>query len=99
MITRIVLIKLNDDHATETGRAAVVAHTKSVFAGLPGVGSFDVGGPADEHSTAAWDVIIRVHFDNLDQVKAYGVEPTHRDYVDNYLNPRAAMKKAWNFTS
>jgi len=97
MIQRIVLIKFKDDYANEAGRTAAVEHTRRVFSNLPHVREFSVGTPSDKASGAAWDLCIQARFDDMDSVEAYGVQPDHADYVRDYLNPRAAVKKAWNF--
>lgn len=96
-VTRIVLVKLTDEHCTDEGRAAAAAHTREVFSTLPGIEGFDVGVPADERARASWDMVIQVYFRSLDDVPAYVDHPDHRTYVDDFLSPRAATKKAWNF--
>ena len=97
MIQRIVLVKFKDDYANEASRTAAVEHTRQLFSGLPHVREFSVGTPSDEASSAAWDLCIQARFDDMDSIAAYGVQADHADYVQNYLNPRAAVKKAWNF--
>ncbi len=97
MILRVVLIKLTDTHATPEGRAHVVEHTRQVFSTLNFVDSFDVGVPADTSSAEAWDVSLHVLFQELAHVQAYAVDPDHLAYVQGFLNPRAEIKKAWNF--
>ncbi|MFN3199029.1 MAG: Dabb family protein [Bradymonadia bacterium] len=96
-VQRIVLLKLHDAHSTDEGRAKFAAHTREVFAKIPGIAGFEVGLPADDHATGSWDVVIMVRFDSMEDVAAYAVEPTHREYVEGYLNPHAHVKKAWNF--
>ena len=97
MIERIVLVKLNTSHATELGRNEVAAYTESELSGLPQVLSLTTGVPSDPKSLASWDLLIRLQFANMDDVAAYGVDPTHRAYVDEYLRPKMDVIKAWNF--
>ena len=37
------------------------------------------------------------HFESLDAVEPYRIHPDHRSYVDDFLKPRLAVIKAWNF--
>lgn len=97
MIERIVLFKLRGEHAQRSARAEIAAHTRRVFATLPGVRGFSVGEPADEWADKAWDLSIIVRFDSLEDVAAYAADPTHREYVDVYLKDRVEVRKAWNF--
>jgi len=97
MIDRYVFVKLTDDYATLAGRDEVVKHTHNVLRGLPGVVALTVGTPADERCEAMWDISIVVRFANLEDVETYRVHPTHRSYVDDFLRPKMAAIKAWNF--
>lgn len=97
MIQRIVLAKLVDALSNPEGRAQAVAHTREVFATIPGPLGFEVGAPADDAARASWDLAILVRFASLEDAAAYGVEPTHRAYVDGWLTPNTVVKKAWNF--
>ena len=97
MIERIVLIKLNDDVATPEGRAEVAAHTRTVLPTVPGIGRVSVAVPADERSAGSWDLSIIAHFAKLEDVAPYLAHPIHREYVDDYLKPKMACIKAWNF--
>ncbi|RMH36529.1 MAG: Dabb family protein [Deltaproteobacteria bacterium] len=97
MIERYVFIKLSDAHATDAGRAEVIAKTRDALAAIPGVQGVTVGAPADEASRASWDVSIAVRFARLEDVATYRDHPAHRAYVDEFLAPRAEVIKAWNF--
>ncbi|MCA9547875.1 MAG: Dabb family protein [Myxococcales bacterium] len=96
-VDRIVLVKLDGPYATPAGRAEVAAHTRTVFAKLPGVTDLRVGVPADDAAEKSWDLSITVRFARLADVDAYRVHPDHRTYVDEYLAPRMQVLKAWNF--
>ena len=97
MITRIVVAKFHDRYSTPAGREEALKHTREVFSTLPGLVDFQVGLPADAHCARGWDMCIVVRFKDLAAVEAYGIDPVHRAYVDQWLTPRAAAKKAWNF--
>lgn len=97
MIERIVLIKLNDEHAHDAGRAAVAARSREILSALPDVTAVAVGVPADEPSLKSWDLSLTLRFESLEAVEAYRVHPSHRAYVDEYLKPRLLLIKAWNF--
>jgi hypothetical protein len=98
MIQRHVYVKLIDDLANDEGRAEVARHSEGVLSGLSMVRAARVGLPADEASTAAWDLVLIVTLDSMDDVATYAVDADHLEYVRGYLNPRALVKKAWNFT-
>lgn len=99
MIERIVMIKLKPEQADAHARRAVVEHSREVLAGVPQVHQVWVGEPADARTEGAWDLCIHLHLADLDAVAAYVDDPTHRAYVDDYLMPKLASLKAWNFTA
>lgn len=96
-IERHVYIKLEDAHANEAGRAAVVQETLRVLPGVAGVRGVRVGTPADARSEASWDLFIIVSFDAVEDIEPYIQDGAHRAYVDDFLKPRLACLKAWNF--
>ena len=95
MIERYVYVRLHEQ--SEKNRQAVAADAKRLLGSLPGVASVHTGLPADDHAAAGWDVMFRVVFANMDDLQSYAVDPTHLSWVQEYLNPRAKVKKAWNF--
>lgn len=97
MIERYIFVKLDDAHATDEGRAEVVERSRSVIAALPGVAAVVVGTPADDRSAKAWDISIAVRFASAEDIEPYRVHPDHRAFVDEFLKPRMAAIKAWNF--
>ena len=97
MIQRIVLLKLNDDLATDEVRQEVAAHSRSVLEALPGVRSVQVGVAADPATEEGCDVSLVLHFDTVADLEPYRVHPDHRAYVDEYLAPRLAAIEAFNF--
>lgn len=97
MIARTVFVKLKDAHATPEGRAAIRDRTLADFPKIPGVVDVSVGMPADE-GAEVWDLCLIVRFASYDDVEPYRVHPIHVAYLDEVLNPRAEVKKAWNFT-
>ncbi len=99
MIIRTVLVKLKDEWSTPEGRSAVAQYSQEALAAIPGVVGARSLLPADDASTANWDVLLEVHFQHLDDVEPYRVHPLHIAFLDDYLNPRAEVKKAWNWTA
>lgn len=97
MIDRVVLVKLNKEHAHPAARAEIVAHALDALKPLPGVVSVTAGVPADAASEASWDVSIVIRFASLDDFARYRVHPDHRRFVEEYLAPRADVRKAWSF--
>lgn len=96
MLDRFVMLKLVDAEATDAGRRAVVEEAKRVMPQVPGVEGVRLGCPADE-SAAGWDVAMVVTIRSADDLPAYRDDPAHRAFVDAFLGPRVAFKKAWNF--
>lgn len=97
MIERIVLFKLDAEHATDEARRAIAAHSKDVMRRVTGVQSVSVGLPADEASLRSWDLALVVRLASMDDLPAYAADPLHREYVDEYMAPKVAVRKAWNF--
>jgi antibiotic biosynthesis monooxygenase (ABM) superfamily enzyme len=96
-VTRVVMVKLDAAHGTEARRLEVARHSLEVLRKVPGIEGVEVGVPTDEGSAAAWDLSILVRFARAEDIEPYLTEATHRAYVDEYLSPRMAVIKAWNF--
>ncbi|MDD9934949.1 MAG: Dabb family protein [Myxococcales bacterium] len=96
MVERHVYVKFKSDYANPASREEAAVRSRALSE-IPGVTSVRVGIPADESSLAAWDMCIALTFDSLDAVEPYRVHPDHQAFLDDFLNPRAEVKKAWNF--
>ena len=97
MIERVVLIKLEDAYLAPETVSEIAQHSAEVLSKLPGVQNVQVMRPAESGTALAWDLKFSLEFDTLDAVEQYQVHPDHRHYVDQYLRPRIAVIKAWNF--
>ena len=97
MIDRVVLVKLNKEHANPAARAEIAREALRVLRPLPGVVSVTAGGPGDAAAEASWDVNITVRFASADDFALYRAHPEHRKFADEYLAPRAEVRKAWTF--
>ena len=97
MILRTVFVKLHDEWANERGRNTIAAHAKNVLSALPGVVRAEVGFPADRGTEEAWDLTFQVHFNQFEDVEPYRVHPDHLGFLNDYLSPKAVVKKVWNF--
>ena len=97
MIQRIVLLKLEDPFTTAEVRAEVAAYSRRVLGALPQVAAVNVGTPADEAGAGDWDLSLVLHFASTDDLEPFREHPDHRAYVDEYLKPKLACLKAWNF--
>lgn len=98
MVHRFVLVKLNDDYANDAGRAEVVASARAALASVPGVTRVRAGAPADDAAQKSWDVAIVIELDSMDSYPAYAADESHLAWIREFLGPRAACKKAWNFS-
>lgn len=97
MTSRFVMLKLTEDYATPAGRAEVVRHSLAVLPTVPGVTGARAGGPADPATAQSWDISLVIEFARVEDIELYMVHPIHRAYVDDFLVPRVACRKAWNF--
>ena len=97
MILRTVFVKLHDEWANERGRRTIATHAQKTLEALPGVVRAQVGFPADDATTSAWDLTFQVHFDRYEDVEPYRVHPDHLAFLNDYLSPKAVVKKVWNF--
>jgi hypothetical protein len=98
MINRFVFMKLKDEWSSDSGLAAVIEETRRVLPSIPGVKGCEVGQPADAHAGKGWDVGIRLTFSSLADADAYRVHPTHKQYLEDFLEPKVEAKRAWNFS-
>jgi hypothetical protein len=90
MITRIVLLKLNQT-SLETGAFnTLIEASYRCLQAVPGVQNVHV-------STGADPACLRIQFRSIDDVAIYQTHPQHVAYVENVLTPATAFKKAWNF--
>jgi hypothetical protein len=96
MVVRYVFAKLKTEHTSDAERRKTAKHSKATLLGIKGVKEVRVGVPADDKSATAWDLSIEIHFDRIEDVEPYRVDPVHKAYLDDYLGPRTEMKKAWN---
>lgn len=97
MIERHHYFRLTEPHAKGEARAEVARRTREALAPLSGVLAVTVGLPADEDAEAAWDLTVTVRFASLENVAKYRADPAHRRFVDEFLAPKIAVKKIWNF--
>ena len=97
MVERHVLIKLKGEHATPEMREEIAIHSRSILGNLEGARGLSVGLPADKASLASWDLSFVLHFESLEATDAYLAAPSYRAFVDEYLEPKSEVIKAWNF--
>ena len=97
MIERVVFIKLEDAYLAPETVSEIAQHSAEVLSRLPGVRNIQVMRPAESATAQAWDLKFSLEFDTLEAIEKYTVHPDHRNYVDQYLRPRIAVIKAWNF--
>jgi antibiotic biosynthesis monooxygenase (ABM) superfamily enzyme len=97
MIERIVLLKLQEEFATEEALAELVERSRDILPKLPGVVECSVGLAADEKSGDQWHISLVVRFASLDDLPPFADHPDHRSYVDDFIRPRLASIAAYNF--
>jgi len=97
MFTRTVLVKLTDEWSSPEGRAAVADHSQNTLSTIPGVVSATALVPADKASLDSWDLMLQIGFASLDDIEPYRVHPDHLAFLNDYLSPKAEIKKVWNW--
>ena len=93
MVRRIVLIKLQEEHANEEGKTEVASRLTRELPSVDGVGEVEVLLPADARAGKDWDVCLIVTFESAADVQVYIDHPLHRALVDEFLRPRLAVIK------
>jgi hypothetical protein len=96
MVSRIVLFKLGEEHATDEGRAAFAGKAGAAAAALPALRAVQVGTPADDASLRSWDVLVLLSFDDAAAAARAVADPAYRGLVDDAA---ADVVKAWSFYS
>ena len=97
MIRRFVFFRFKEAYRGVDAKAEILERTHEVLQTVPGVLDYEVGTPADEKASAAWDLSISVGFETRESLAAYIADPEHRRYVDEFIKPRLEVIKAWNF--
>ncbi len=97
MFERIAILKFLPPHATPEGRAEFARLALDALRPLPGVLSLTAGIPADEASLASWDVVVTVRCATLADIEAYRAHPVHRRFIEEVVEPRTQVRKAWSF--
>jgi hypothetical protein len=97
VIERVVLIKLKPDYATPEHRAEIAAATTSTLPKAEGVRALRIGTPADARTRRDWDLCLQVVLDDVDAVERYRVDPVHRKYADELLEPMMQRIHVFNF--
>lgn len=93
MIQRFCFVKLLDGEVPRRGEVAELLRAELAAAGADAV----VGLPADD-SAARWDLSIVITAASLDAWRALAMAPAMAGVLDG-LAARAAVVKAWTFTS
>lgn len=96
MIARIVLLKLREEALA--GREDFARQALDFLRALPMVRDVRIGLPADPDSARSWDLSLQVFLADPDALTAYLADPTHQAFVSAEILPRAAVRKAWNFS-
>lgn len=97
MIDRYCFVRLRDDHASDAGRAEVVARFHETFEGRSGVIRLVAGTPADD-SARSWDVGLVIRCVDLAALDALLGRPYIADFFA-WLDERAVVVKAWSFVA
>lgn len=97
MITRYVFIRLKPEYSHEDARHEAAQMAQAIIPTVPAVKRVYVGLPADDKCGTKWDISLALVFDSYDDIAAFRAHPVHREYVDEYILPRVAKLRTWNF--
>ena len=97
MVRRIVLIRLSDEFSHRQGRAEVLEHSRRVLSSIPEVVTVSAGAQVAPIAPKRWDLALTLDFDSLEDAEKYERNAVHRAYLEDFLQPRLALIKAWNF--
>ncbi len=89
MIKRIVLLKVKDNNRLEE----IIEKSRDVLPGITYTQTVEVCVVKDNN---AFDLALIMEFANMSDVKSFGIDKVHRDYVDNFLKPLLADIVAYN---
>jgi hypothetical protein len=97
MIQRIVLIRLTEKFSTEEGRSEVLEYSRQRLAAAPQIASFTAGAQVAPLAEKRWDLALTMNFETRKDVDEYCLSAAHRTFFEDFLQPRLALIKAWNF--
>src|SRR5210317_407233 len=99
MIDRLVFVRLKEEYRTESILAEIATHSEGVLRSIPQVRDIRAVTAADEQTRQDWDLLLAIRLDDVASLAPFRTDPTHRDYVDNYLKAKIEKIKGWNFAS
>jgi hypothetical protein len=97
MIDRMVFVRLKEEYRTDAKRVEIAAHSENMLRAVPQVRAIRVATALDDKTRQDWDLLLVIRLDGIEDLEPFRVDPVHRDYVDNYLKPKVAQIKGWNF--
>lgn len=98
MIQRLVIVRLKEEYRSDAKRREVAEYSQKTLQAAPQVRQLKVATAADDKTLEEWDLLLAIGLDSLDDLEPFRVDPIHREYVDDYLRPKMAQIKAWNFS-
>jgi len=93
----MVFVRLKEEYRTEAKRGEVAAHTLEMLRTVPQVNEMRVFTALDDKTLQEWDLLLAIRLETSEHLEPFRLDPIHREYVDQYLKPRAAQIKGWNF--
>jgi hypothetical protein len=98
MINRMVFVRLKEEYRTDAKRGEIATHSEDALSGVPQVRRVEVGTALDDKTRQDWDLLLAIQLEAAEDLEPFRLDPIHRDYVDNYLKPKIAQIKGWNFS-
>jgi hypothetical protein len=97
MIERLVFLQFTEELRTDDKRKEIAAHSENVLRTVPQVREIRAIVALDDKTREDWDLLLAIRLADASDLEPFRVDSIHRDYVDNYLKPKIAQIKAWNF--
>ncbi|MBC8871902.1 MAG: Dabb family protein [Planctomycetes bacterium] len=98
MIDRMVFVRFKEEYRTDTKRAEIASHSENTLRAVPQVRAIRVATALDDKTRQDWDMLLAIRLDSIEDLEPFRLNPIHREYVDNYLKPKMAQIKGWNFS-
>lgn len=94
---RQIFFKFKEKFQTNESTKQILEETSRVFGLIDPIHKFETLTPADAEAKKAWDLNLVVYFKSLPDIEDYKIHPEHRQYVDEFLQGKIEVIKAWNF--
>jgi len=94
----MVFVRLKEEYRNDTKRTEIASYSENTLGTVPQVREIRVTTALDDKTREDWDMLLAIRLDAAEDLEPFRLNPVHREYVDNYLKPKVAQIKGWNFS-